>query len=57
MMEISDLNLEYALCAVQDPQLRETEEFHKWIGLPENKELFLYLMAFKEAMMRENPEK
>lgn len=34
MMEISDQNLEYALCAIQDPQLRETEEFHKWIGLP-----------------------
>lgn len=54
MMEDSDQNLVYALRAIQEPQLRETEEFHEWIGIPENRELFLDLMACKEATMREN---
>ena len=56
MMENSDQNLDYALRAIQEPQLRETEEFLKWIGVPENKEIFLDLMAYKEAMMRESPD-
>ena len=47
MMEDSDQNLVYALRAIQEPQLRETEEFHEWIGIPENRELFLDLMACK----------
>lgn len=57
MMENSDQNLDYALRAIQEPQLRETEEFHQWIGVPENKELFLDLMACKEAVMRESLDK
>ncbi|WP_195647340.1 hypothetical protein [Bacteroides ovatus] len=54
MMENSEQNLEYALSAIQEPQLRETEEFYHWISIPENKELFLDLLAFKEAAMRES---
>ncbi|WP_291594040.1 FecR family protein [Bacteroides sp.] len=57
MMENSDQNLDYALRAIQEPQIRETEEFHQWIGVPENKELFLDLMACKEAVMRESLDK
>lgn len=34
-MENLDQNLEYALSAIQKPQLRETEEFHQWISVPE----------------------
>lgn len=41
MMEDSDQNLVYALRAIQEPQLRETEEFHKWIGIPETGNSFL----------------
>lgn len=56
-MESSDQNLDYALRAIQHPQLREAEEFHQWINIPENKALFLDLMACKEALMRENLER
>ncbi|WP_293670742.1 FecR domain-containing protein [uncultured Parabacteroides sp.] len=53
MIGNSDQNLDYALRAIQDPQLRETDEFLQWISVPENKELFWELMACKEAMIRE----
>jgi len=55
-MENSDQNLDYALRVIQNPQLRETEKFHQWINIPENKALFLDLMACKEAVMREKLE-
>lgn len=54
MMENPDQNSDYALRAIQEPRLRETEEFNQWISVPENKELFLDLMACKEAVMRES---
>lgn len=54
MIDHSDKKLDYALRAIQHPQLRETDEFLQWIGIPENKELFLELMACKEAVIREN---
>ena len=54
MMENPDQNSDYALRAIQEPRLRETEEFSQWISVPENKELFLDLMACKEAVMRES---
>ncbi|MEY8684973.1 FecR family protein [Bacteroides sp. AN502(2024)] len=54
MMEKTDQNSDYALRAIQEPRIRETEEFTQWIRVPENKELFLDLMACKEAVMREN---
>ena len=50
MIDHSDKKLDYALRAIQHPQLRETDEFLQWIGIPENKELFLELMACKEAV-------
>ena len=53
MIDHSDKNLDYALRAIQHPQLRETDEFLQWISVPENKELFWELMACKEAMIRE----
>ena len=52
MIDHSDKKLDYALRAIQHPQLRETDEFLQWIGIPENKELFLELMACKEAVIR-----
>ncbi len=57
MMENSDPNLDYALRAIQHSQLRETEEFHQWLSVPENKALFLDLMACKEALLREKSER
>ena len=39
MIDHSDKKLDYALRAIQHPQLRETDEFLQWIGIPENKEL------------------
>ena len=54
MIDHSDKKLDYALRAIQHPQLRETDEFLQWIGIPENKELFLELKACKEAVIREN---
>lgn len=54
MMESSDKNVAYALRAIQQPPLRETEEFRQWLSVPENKALFLDLMATKEAVMRES---
>ena len=54
MIDHSDKKLDYALRAIQHPQLRETDEFLQWIGIPENKELCLELMACKEAVIREN---
>lgn len=57
MIDHSDKKLDYALRAIQHPQLRETDEFLQWIGIPENKELFLELMACKEAVIRENLER
>ena len=57
MIDHSDKNLDYALRAIQHPQLRETDEFLQWISIPENKELFLELMACKEAVIRENLER
>lgn len=56
MTEKTDQNLDYALRAIQDIHVRETEEFLLWISVPENKELFLELMACKEALMRERQE-
>lgn len=53
-MENPDQNSDYALRAIQEPRLRETEEFNQWISVPENKELFLDLMACKEAVIRES---
>lgn len=53
MTENADQNLDYALQAIQDIHVRETEEFLLWISVPENKELFMELMACKEALMRE----
>lgn len=52
-MRNSDQNLAYALQAMQQPELRETDEFLRWLDVPENKALFLDLMAGKEAAMRE----
>lgn len=46
MIDHSDKNLDYALRAIQHPQLRETDEFLQWINISGNKELFLELMAF-----------
>ena len=57
MIDHSDKNLDYALRAIQHPQLRETDEFLQWINIPDNKELFLELMACKEAVIRENLER
>lgn len=57
MMENSDPNSDYALRMMQHPQLRETEEFHQWLSVPENKALFLDLMACKEALLREKSER
>lgn len=57
MIKNSDSNLDYALRAVQDVRLRNTEEFRQWIGMPGNKELFLDLMACREALMREKLER
>ena len=37
MMENPDQNSDYALRAIQEPRLRETEEFNQWISVPENK--------------------
>lgn len=53
MTEKTDQNLDYALRAIQDLHVRESEEFILWLSVPENKELFLELMACKEALMRE----
>lgn len=53
MTENTDQNLDYALQAIQDTHVRETEEFLQWISVPANKELFMELMACKEALMRE----
>lgn len=53
MTENADQNLDYALQAIQDMHVRETEEFLLWISVPENKELFMELMACKEALMLE----
>ena len=36
-MENPDQNSDYALRAIQEPRLRETEEFNQWISVPENK--------------------
>lgn len=52
-MEQTDSNLDYALRAIQDPRLRNTEEFSTWIRQEGNKELFRELMACREAVMRE----
>ena len=57
MIDHSDKNLDYALRAIQHPQLRETDEFLQWINISGNKELFLELMACKEAVIRENLER
>lgn len=56
-MEDIDKNLEYALHIIHNPQLKETEEFYKWIQKKPNRELFSDLMAYKEALMREKAER
>lgn len=53
MTENTDQNLDYALQAIQDIHVRESEEFILWLSVPENKELFMELMACREALMRE----
>lgn len=53
MTENTDQNLDYALRAIQDIHVRESEEFILWLSVPENKELFMELMACREALMRE----
>lgn len=53
MTEYSEKDLNYALDAIQNPELRKTEEFKIWISNAENKTLFIELMAGKEALMRE----
>lgn len=56
MAEHSDPHLDYALKAIHDAQVRETEEFRLWMEIPENRALFGDLLACREALMREKLE-
>lgn len=53
MTEYSEKDLNYALDAIQDPEIRKSEEFKNWISKAENRNLFIELMAGREAVMRE----
>lgn len=53
MTEYSKKDLNYALDAIQDPEIRKSEEFKIWISKAENRNLFIELMAGREAVMRE----
>lgn len=53
MTECSEKDLSFALDAIQNPKIRESEEFKIWINKEENRTLFIELMAGKEAVMRE----
>lgn len=54
MTEYSEKDLNFALDAIQDPEIRKSEEFKQWLTKEENRQLLIELMAGKEAIMREN---
>lgn len=53
MTDYSEKNLNFALDAIQNSEIRRSEEFRKWMAKEENKKLYIELMAQKEAIMRE----
>lgn len=53
MTEYSEKDVNFALDAIQNSEVRESEKFRAWIAEEENKKLFIDLMAQKEAIMRE----
>lgn len=53
MTEYSEKDLNFALDAIHNPIIRESEEFNTWIKKEKNRKLFIELMAGKEAVMRE----
>lgn len=53
MTDYSEKDLNFALDAIHDPEIRKSGEFKQWISKEENKNLYIELMAGKEAVMRE----
>lgn len=53
MTEYSEKDVNFALDAIQNSEVRKSEKFRTWIAEEENKKLFIDLMAQKEAIMRE----
>lgn len=49
MTEYSEKDLNFALDAIQDPEIRKSEEFKQWLTKEENRQLLIELMAGKEA--------
>lgn len=44
---------DYALQALQERDIRQSEEFRQWLKEPDNKQLFRHLLALREAAARE----
>lgn len=45
-------NYEYALRAWQNPEIRNTDEFRTWLSSPDNRRLYLDILACQEAVAR-----
>lgn len=48
----NNIDIEYALKALDDPQITLTQEFKQWCSKKENKELYKELRRFKEAGLK-----